>query len=201
MFTGIVETIGKVINLQQEGTNLHLTIQSSLSAELKIDQSVAHNGVCLTVVKQEKDTHTVTAIQETLLKTNLGKLQVGDKVNLERAMKLGARVDGHLVQGHVDLTATITDIEVLAGSWQFTIQVNQQTDNVLIPKGSICIDGTSLTVMETTPDWFKVAIIPYTFEHTLFHAYKINSIVNIEYDMMGKYITALFQKQKQTSLY
>lgn len=201
MFTGIVETLGKVVNLQQEGTNLHLTIQSSLSAELKIDQSIAHNGVCLTVVKQEKDTHTVTAIQETLLKTNLGKLQVGDKVNLERAMKLGARVDGHLVQGHVDLTATITDIEVLAGSWQFTIQVNQKTDNVLIPKGSICIDGTSLTVMETTPDWFKVAIIPYTFEHTLFHTYQVNSIVNIEYDMMGKYITALFQKQKQTSLY
>jgi len=201
MFTGIVETLGKVVTLQKEGTNLHLTIQSSLSAELKIDQSIAHNGVCLTVVKQEKDTHTVTAIQETLLKTNLGKLQVGDKVNLERAMQLGARVDGHLVQGHVDLTATIIDIEILAGSWQFMVKVNQPSDNVLIPKGSICIDGTSLTVMETTLTWFKVAIIPYTFEHTLFHTYQVSSIVNIEYDMMGKYITALFQKQKQTLLY
>lgn len=193
MFTGIIETLGKVKHLKKEGENLHITITSELSSELKIDQSVSHNGVCLTVVALENNGYTVTAIQETLDKTNLGELKVGDKVNLERAMILGTRLDGHLVQGHVDQTATCIAVEEKDGSWIFTFTYDASLNNVTIEKGSIAIDGTSLTVVDSKKNSFSVAIIPYTYKNTRFYTYKKGTTINLEFDVIGKYVAKLMQ--------
>lgn len=191
MFTGIIETLGEVRRLDFEGSNLHITLNSSISNELKIDQSVAHNGVCLTVVSITEDNYTVTAIEETLLKTNLKSLNIGDKVNLERAMILGTRLDGHMVQGHVDQIATCDAIKEKDGSWVFTFIYDGSLNNHTIEKGSITVDGVSLTVINSGRDSFNVAIIPYTFEHTRFSTYEIGSIVNLEFDVIGKYVAKL----------
>ena len=191
MFTGIIEILGEVKNLEREGSNLHLTINSSLAQELKIDQSVAHNGVCLTVVALNGESYTVTAIDETLQKTNLGLLKVGDKANLERAMVMGSRLDGHLVQGHVDQTSVCTSIEEKDGSWFFTFEYDSTLGNVTIEKGSITIDGTSLTVVNSGINSFSVAIIPYTYEHTRFKSYEVGTVVNLEFDVIGKYVSKL----------
>ncbi|MFD2587472.1 riboflavin synthase [Croceitalea marina] len=193
MFTGIIETLGKVKDLKKEGENLHITITSNITSELKIDQSVAHNGVCLTVVAIDNDSYTVTAIQETLDKTSLGQLKVSDKVNLERAMVLGARLDGHIVQGHVDQTAICQSVEEKDGSWIFTFSYDSSLNNVTIEKGSITIDGTSLTVVDSKKDRFSVAIIPYTYEHTRFNTYKEGTLVNLEFDVIGKYVARLMK--------
>ncbi len=191
MFTGIIETLGEIQRLEHEGTNLHLTIASALSTELKIDQSVSHNGVCLTVVAVEGQTYKVTAIAETLQKTNLNQLKVGEKVNLERAMILGSRLDGHIVQGHVDQTGVCIAIKKENGSWVFTFEYDASTGNPTIEKGSITIDGTSLTVIDSGSNTFSVAIIPYTYEHTRFHSYRIGTTVNLEFDVIGKYVAKL----------
>ncbi|NIJ44471.1 riboflavin synthase [Wenyingzhuangia heitensis] len=188
MFTGIIETTGIVKKLKPENTNLHITIASSITNELKVDQSVAHNGVCLTVVDIKKNEYTVTAIEETLNKTNLNNLNLNDEVNLERAMKLGDRLDGHIVQGHVDQIATCTNVENKDGSWFFTFEYDKSLGNLTIEKGSITIDGTSLTVVNSGENIFSVAIIPYTFEHTRFKHYKKNTVVNLEFDVIGKYV-------------
>ena len=193
MFTGIIETLGTVQKLQKEGGNLHISIRSNITSELKIDQSVSHNGVCLTVVSIDGDIYTVTAIEETLDKTNLGSLQVGDAVNLERAMKLGARLDGHIVQGHVDQTAFCIASNQKDGSWVFTFQYDPDLNNATIEKGSITVDGVSLTVVDSEKDRFSVAIIPYTFEHTRFNSYKKGTVVNLEFDVIGKYVARLMQ--------
>ncbi|RKF04175.1 riboflavin synthase alpha chain [Tenacibaculum lutimaris] len=192
MFTGIIETLGTVKGIEREKENLHLTIQSTITNELKIDQSVAHNGVCLTVVAINNDEYTVTAIKETLDKTNIGDLQVGEEVNLERAMKLGARLDGHIVQGHVDGTGVCKSIEDADGSTVFTFSYNFDGSNVTIEKGSITINGVSLTVVNSKKDEFSVAIIPYTFEHTTFKNFKVGSKVNLEFDVIGKYVARLY---------
>ncbi|MEE4001689.1 riboflavin synthase [Tenacibaculum sp. FZY0031] len=191
MFTGIIETLGIVKGIEREKENLHLTIKSSITNELKIDQSVAHNGVCLTVVAIDKDEYTVTAIKETLDKTNTGNLQLGDEVNLERAMKLGARLDGHIVQGHVDGTGVCKNIEDADGSTVFTFSYDFDGSNVTIEKGSITINGVSLTVVNSKKNEFSVAIIPYTYEHTTFKNFKIGTKVNLEFDVIGKYVARL----------
>lgn len=193
MFTGIIETLGEVIDLRKEGENLHISIASNITPELKIDQSVAHNGVCLTVIALDNLQYTVTAIQETLDKTSLGTLRIGDKINLERAMVLGARLDGHIVQGHVDQTAICQSVEEKNGSWFFTFTYDPKLNNVTIEKGSITIDGTSLTVVDSKKDTFSVAIIPYTYEHTRFNAYKNGTVVNLEFDVIGKYVARLME--------
>ncbi|RIV69509.1 riboflavin synthase [Flagellimonas aequoris] len=193
MFTGIIETLGKVEKLEKEGGNLHITISSDITSELKIDQSVAHNGVCLTVVSLRDDQYTVTAIEETLNKTNLDELTLENEVNLERAMVLGARLDGHIVQGHVDQTAVCASIEQKDGSWVFTFTYNTDLNNVTIEKGSITVDGVSLTVVDSQKDRFSVAIIPYTYEHTRFHTYKVGTTVNLEFDVVGKYVSRLLE--------
>lgn len=193
MFTGIIETLGEVKKLEKEGGNLHITIRSKITQELKIDQSVAHNGVCLTVVKIAADQYTVTAIEETLEKTNLNDLNEGDLVNLERAMVLGARLDGHIVQGHVDQTGECIDIKEKDGSWFFTFSYDPTQNNVTIEKGSITIDGTSLTVVDSQKSSFSVAIIPYTYEHTRFGSYTIGTRVNLEFDVIGKYVSRLLE--------
>ncbi|MDO6818051.1 riboflavin synthase [Zobellia sp. 1_MG-2023] len=195
MFTGIIETLGEIQQLEQEGSNLHITVKSSLTPELKIDQSVSHNGVCLTVVSLDENSYTVTAIDETLQKTNLDDLKVGDKVNLERAMILGSRLDGHIVQGHVDQTGTCTAIAEKDGSWFFTFEYDAATGNPTIEKGSITIDGTSLTVVNSEKNSFSVAIIPYTYEHTRFKSYQIGTTVNLEFDVIGKYVAKLMSYQ------
>lgn len=194
MFTGIIEKQGLVKEITQENDNLHITISSEFTSELKIDQSVAHNGVCLTVVAIDKDLYTVTAIKETLEKTNLNTLQVNDSVNLERAMKLGDRLDGHIVQGHVDQTATCTAITNENGSWGFTFSYDPNKNNVTIEKGSITINGTSLTVVNSQKNEFSVAIIPYTYEHTNFNSFKVGTEVNLEFDVIGKYVARLMSK-------
>ncbi len=191
MFTGIIETLGQVQHLDLDGGNLHITVKSSLTPELKIDQSVSHNGVCLTVVSLDGDTYTVTAIDETLQKTNLGRLKVGEKVNLERAMILGSRLDGHIVQGHVDQTGICTEVQEKDGSWIFSFEYNASKGNPTIEKGSITIDGTSLTVIDSGTNTFSVAIIPYTYEHTRFNSYKVGTAVNLEFDVIGKYVAKL----------
>ncbi|WP_127140297.1 riboflavin synthase [Flagellimonas marinaquae] len=191
MFTGIIETLGKVEKLEKEGGNLHLTVSSGITSELKIDQSVSHNGVCLTVVSINGDAYTVTAIEETLNKTNLGNLKVGDTVNLERAMVLGARLDGHIVQGHVDQTAVCQSVAEQDGSWVYTFTYDSKLNNVTIEKGSITVDGVSLTVVDSQKDSFSVAIIPYTYEHTRFHTYNVGTTVNLEFDVVGKYVARL----------
>jgi riboflavin synthase len=193
MFTGIIETLGKITQLESEGGNLHITISSSLTHELKIDQSIAHNGVCLTVVEIDGPTYTVTAIEETLQKTNLDELKIGDAINLERAMILGSRLDGHLVQGHVDGTAKCIGIAEKDGSWFFTFKYKPSKQHVTIEKGSITIDGVSLTVVDSRRNSFSVAIIPYTYEHTRFKEYKIGSTVNLEFDVIGKYVARLLE--------
>ena len=192
MFTGIIENMGEVVSLQKEAENLHISMRTPITQELKIDQSVAHNGVCLTVVAIEGDTYTVTVIQESLQKTNLGNLQVGDQVNIERCMKLGDRLDGHLVQGHVDQTAKCVDVVEVDGSWYFTFS-HENLGNITVEKGSICVNGVSLTVVNSQADSFSVAIIPYTYNHTNFHNFKIGTIVNLEFDILGKYIVKMNQ--------
>ncbi len=193
MFTGIIEVLGKVEQIVKEGTNVHYTVSCSLSNEFKIDQSVSHNGVCLTVVSLTEGQHTVTAIEETLKRTNIGDLQVGDVVNIERAMSASARFDGHFVQGHVDTTAKCVAVETVEGSWYFSFQYNLKPEWLLVDKGSICINGVSLTVVEPKGDTFSVAIIPYTYEHTIFHKIEVGTSVNLEFDMIGKYITKYMQ--------
>ena len=193
MFTGIIETLGRIENLEKEGGNLHITVSSNITNELKIDQSVSHNGVCLTVVSLDETNYTVTAIEETLNKTALGNLSVGETVNLERAMKLGTRLDGHIVQGHVDQTATCSNIEEKDGSWFFTFVYDSSLNNVTIEKGSITVDGVSLTVVDSKKDAFSVAIIPYTYEHTRFNTYKEGTTVNLEFDVIGKYVARLME--------
>ena len=196
MFTGIIEAFGKVVNLKKDQENLHLRLESPLSREFKIDQSLAHNGVCLTIVDTAGDQYTVTAIQETLEKTNLGKLKVGDLVNLERAMMVNSRLDGHIVQGHVDQTGFCSGIDFRQGSWFFDFEYNQYEKNITIEKGSICVNGVSLTVVKSSLNKFSVAIIPYTYDHTNFHQIQKGDTVNIEFDMIGKYISKLYDLHK-----
>ncbi len=191
MFTGIIEDIGIVSNLKSEFDNLHISIKSKMTSELKIDQSVAHNGVCLTVVAIDNDVYTVTAIKETLDKSSLSHLVVNDKVNLERAMILGDRLDGHIVQGHVDQTGTCTEVKEENGSWVFTFKYDSSLNNITIEKGSITVNGTSLTVVNSKKDSFGVAIIPYTYEHTNFNTFKVGTIINLEFDVLGKYVAKL----------
>ena len=194
MFTGIIEGLWLVKNIVKEGDNLHISIECDFTSELKIDQSVAHNGVCLTAVNIKDSTYTVTAIKETLDKTNLKHLKIGDKVNLERAMILGARLDGHIVQGHVDQTAICTEVIEEDGSWVFSFEYDSSLNNVTIEKGSITINGTSLTVVNSKKNSFSVAIIPYTYEHTNFHTFKNGTVVNLEFDVIGKYVAKLLEK-------
>lgn len=195
MFTGIIETLGLVKSITIDHTNINFTIQSNLSAELKIDQSVAHNGVCLTVVALSNDTHTVTAIDETLNKTNLGHLKVGQQVNLERCMAMNGRLDGHIVQGHVDQTAVCVKREELNGSWEYRFKYDASLGNVTVEKGSACINGISLTVVNSQSDEFSVFIIPYTFEHTNLQEVEVGDVVNLEFDIIGKYVARLMNNQ------
>jgi riboflavin synthase len=191
MFTGIIETLGVIKALEKDGENIHIQVESSLSNELKIDQSVAHNGICLTVVKIDNSIYTVTAIKETIDKTNLSNWNVNDVVNLERAMKLGDRLDGHIVQGHVDQTAICKNIEEANGSWYFTFEYDATLNNITIEKGSITVNGVSLTVVNSKKNEFSVAIIPYTYEHTNFKNFKIGTKINLEFDVIGKYVARL----------
>jgi len=191
MFTGIIENLGEVKAIKNDHTNVHFTISSAISHELKIDQSVAHNGVCLTVVALNDDTHTVTAINETLKKTNLGDLKVGSKINLERCMQMNARLDGHIVQGHVDQTAVCIKREELDGSWEYRFKYDASAGNVTVEKGSACVNGISLTVVNSQADEFSVFIIPYTFEHTNLHQVQVGDTVNLEFDIIGKYVARL----------
>lgn len=193
MFTGIIEGFGKVINLEKDQENLHLNLESSLTKELKIDQSLAHNGVCLTVVETKADRYKVTAIQETLEKSNLGELKEGDLVNLERAMIMNNRLDGHIVQGHVDQVGFCTGVDFRGGSWFFDFEYGKYQKNITIEKGSICVNGVSLTVVNSGLNNFSVAIIPYTYEHTNFHMIQKGDTVNLEFDMIGKYISKLHE--------
>lgn len=190
MFTGIIEQMGEVVALVKEQDNLHISVKADFTHELKIDQSVAHNGICLTVVAIDKDVYTVTAIKETLDKTNLAKLEKGHKVNLERCMKLGDRLDGHIVQGHVDQTAVCSKIGQENGWHTYTFE-HQSSDHFTVEKGSVCVNGVSLTVVNSQDNSFSVAIIPYTYEHTNFHSFKEGDLVNIEFDIIGKYITKM----------
>jgi riboflavin synthase len=194
MFTGIIEDLGIVEALEQEHTNLHLTIKSKLATELKIDQSVSHNGVCLTVIDLSPSSYTVTAIKETLDKTNLNSLKVGNHVNLERGLKLGDRLDGHMVQGHVDQVGTCINVDEQNGSWIYTFEYNPKLGNITIEKGSVTVNGVSLTVVNSKDNGFSVAIIPYTYEHTNFHTFKEGSVVNLEFDVIGKYVSRLHTK-------
>ena len=191
MFTGIIERMGTVSKLQKDQGNLNITIKSDITKELKIDQSMAHNGVCLTIVDINDDEYTVTAINETLEKSNLGVVKVGDKINLERAMVLGARLDGHIVQGHVDQSAVCTRVTEENGSWMFTFQYKELKDNITIEKGSITVNGVSLTVVNSKDNEFSVAIIPYTYHNTNFGQIKKGTIVNLEFDVIGKYVARL----------
>lgn len=194
MFSGIVEEVGIVKNIRKDGENVHFTLTCNFVNELKIDQSLSHNGVCLTVVEVTNDTYTVTAVQETLIKSNLGLLKVGDKVNLERSMKPDSLLDGHIVQGHVDQTATCTKVEEADGSWYYTFEYEPQNDNVTVEKGSVSVNGVSLTVVNSKDNSFQVAIIPFTHEITNFHTIKEGTVVNIEFDIIGKYITKIVKQ-------
>ena len=191
MFTGIIEALGEVVNLEIDRENLNLTVKSKITNELKVDQSLAHNGVCLTIVSVNDDEYTVTIIKESLQKSNLGGLKIGDLVNLERAMKLGDRLDGHIVQGHVDQTATCVDVKEEGGSWLYTFEYNPYADNITIEKGSITVNGVSLTVVNSLTNQFSVAIIPYTYNNTNFKLITKGSVVNLEFDMLGKYVAKL----------
>lgn len=191
MFTGIIEDLGVVTHLKRELDNLHITIKSKITSELKIDQSVSHNGACLTIINIKNDEYTVTAIKETLNKTNLGSLMNNDVINLERALKLGDRLDGHIVQGHIDQTASCINIQKNNGSWMYSFKYNSGLGNITIEKGSVTINGVSLTVVSSEKDTFSVAVIPYTYENTNFNSIKLDSIVNIEFDVIGKYVAKL----------
>ena len=193
MFTGIIEQIAEVVKVESEGSNVHISLKSTITSELKIDQSVAHNGVCLTVVKINGDEYTVTAIKETLDKSNIGLLVVGSKVNIERCLKVGDRLDGHMVQGHVDQTAKCVEVKKENGSYVYTFK-HKESDNMTVEKGSVCVNGISLTVVNSKDTSFSVAIIPYTHEHTNFHELKEGSVVNIEFDILGKYIAKQFMR-------
>jgi riboflavin synthase len=196
MFSGIIEEAASVVKLEKEKDNLHITMKCSFVDELKIDQSISHNGVCLTVVRKEEDTYTVTAIKETLDKTNLGLLKPGDKINLERSTKLDGRLDGHMVQGHVDQTARCTGVKEAGGSWYYTFEyVPAQDDYITVEKGSVSVNGVSLTVVNSKPDSFEVAIIPFTWEVTNFHMIKEGTVVNLEFDILGKYIAKIVKQQ------
>ena len=196
MFSGIVEEAATVVRLEKEQENLHITMQCSFTDELKIDQSIAHNGVCLTVVSIEEDTYTVTAIHETLQKSNLGLLHVGDKVNLERSTRLDSRLDGHMVQGHVDLTATCTEVKEAEGSWYYTFSYKPGgEEHLTVEKGSVSVNGVSLTVVNSRETSFQVAIIPFTYEVTNFHTFRVGTVVNIEFDIIGKYIARILKAQ------
>ncbi|WP_256007336.1 riboflavin synthase [Pedobacter deserti] len=194
MFTGIIETTGSITEIREEGTNIHFTVSSPISSELKIDQSVAHNGVCLTVVAVAAETHTVTAIHETLQKTNLGSLRVGGAVNLERCMQMNGRLDGHIVQGHVDQTAVCIKKAELEGSWEYRFKYDSAQGNVTVEKGSVCVNGISLTVVNSASDEFSVFIIPYTYAYTNLHEVEEGDTVNIEFDIIGKYVARLINK-------
>ena len=196
MFTGIIETIGKVVSIESEDTNLNFKIESTISDELKIDQSVSHNGVCLTVVSTSPGEYTVTAIAETINKSNIGLLKINDEINLERCTKIGSRLDGHIVQGHVDQTAICSSIRNEKGSWVFTFQYDASLGNITVEKGSITVNGTSLTVFDSQDDSFSVAIIPYTFENTNFKHLKVGDVVNLEFDIIGKYVAKLMASGK-----
>ncbi len=191
MFSGIVETTAKIVAIREEGGNRHFTLECPFAPELKIDQSVAHNGVCLTVVAIDGLRYTVTAIRETLIKSNLGGLAVGDLVNLERSMRPDALLDGHIVQGHVDQTAQCTAIAEADGSWYYTFEYDPSQGNVTVEKGSVAVNGVSLTVVDSREGSFRVAIIPYTHEHTNFHTFRVGTTVNLEFDIVGKYIARL----------
>jgi len=195
MFTGIIETLGRVQEIQKDQDNVHITVASDITDELKIDQSVAHNGVCLTVVAIKENAYTVTAIAETINKTNLSHWKVGDAVNLERAMKLGDRLDGHIVHGHVDQTATCIAIDEAGGSWHYTFEYDETLNNITIEKGSITVNGVSLTVVNSKKNQFSVAIIPYTYEHTNFNAFQMGTVVNLEFDVIGKYVSRLYSNR------
>ncbi len=194
MFSGIIEGLGEVVAIQKEQSNLHITVKAPFIKELKVDQSIAHNGVCLTVVDIQNDTYKVTAIDETLQKTNIGLLNSDDKINLERCLKVGDRLDGHIVQGHVDQRAVCTKMEETDGSWTFTFEYDASKGNITVEKGSVCVNGVSLTVVNSQNNSFSVCIIPYTFENTNFNTIKPGSIVNIEFDIVGKYISRLLPK-------
>ena len=194
MFTGIIESLGEVVNIEKEEENLHLSVKSNITNELKIDQSLAHNGVCLTVVKIDGDVYVVTAIKETLEKSNIGDLEIGSFVNLERAMLANGRFDGHVVQGHVDQTAICKAVEEQDGSWMFTFEYDSKSRNVTVEKGSITINGVSLTVVNSQVNQFSVCIIPYTKEHTTFNTLKAGDNINLEFDIVGKYVAKLLGK-------
>ena len=191
MFTGIIETLGIIKDLKRENDNLHITVSSTITNELKIDQSVAHNGVCLTVIAIDNDTFTVTAIKETILKTNVSDWKIGDLINIERAMKLGDRLDGHIVQGHVDQIGVCKSIEEVNGSWYYAFEYDPSFNNITIEKGSITVNGVSLTVLDSKENEFRVAIIPYTFENTNFKTFEIGTKINLEFDVVGKYVARL----------
>lgn len=196
MFSGIVEEAAEVVHLEKEQENLHITMKCSFTDELKIDQSISHNGVCLTVVDIKENTFTVTAVKETLLRSNLGLLKIGDRVNLERSTRLDARLDGHMVQGHVDLTATCTEVKEAEGSWYYTFEYEPRHDaHMTVEKGSVSVNGVSLTVVNSRERSFQVAIIPFTYEVTNFHQIKEGTVVNIEFDIIGKYIAQIVKKQ------
>lgn len=196
MFTGIVEITGKVAKIEKDRGNIHFTIETPIAPELKIDQSIAHDGVCLTTVNvdQQKNQYTVTAIQETLDKTNMRTWEVGYRVNLERCMRFDGRLDGHIVQGHVDQTAMCTKVEEHDGSWKFYFEYDRGPKNITVEKGSISVNGVSLTVVDSEPGMFSVAIIPYTYEHTNFGDFKAGSVVNLEFDIIGKYVARLLEQ-------
>jgi len=196
MFSGIVEEAAEVVKLEKEKDNLHITMKCSFVSELKIDQSISHNGVCLTVVRKDNDTYTVTAIKETLDKSNLGLLKPGDKVNLERSTRLDGRLDGHMVQGHIDQTALCTSVIEAGGSWYYTFEYEPaQDDYITVEKGSVSVNGVSLTVVNSKPKSFEVAIIPFTWEVTNFHRIKEGTVVNLEFDILGKYIARIVKQQ------
>lgn len=194
MFTGIIETFGRVEKIEKENSNINFTFSSAISSELKVDQSLAHNGVCLTVVKIIDKNYVVTAIEETLKRTNLGSLVLGDKVNIERCMPANGRFDGHIVQGHIDTTAKCIEINNLNGSWKFVFEYEQIKNNITVEKGAVTINGVSLTVVNSEKGIFSVCIIPFTFEHTNFNKLQLGSIVNIEFDIIGKYLLKLLNK-------
>lgn len=194
MFTGIVEAMGSLVRKEAKGTNVEFWFTSPFTQELKVDQSLAHNGVCLTVVEIDGDQYRVTAIDETLQKTNMGDVAIGQKVNLERCMAANARFDGHIVQGHVDLTGICTEIKDQQGSWEYRFTYPASSGHVTVEKGSICVNGTSLTVVDSQDDSFTVCIIPYTYEHTVFHQLRVGDRVNLEFDILGKYIKKLMQR-------
>jgi riboflavin synthase len=196
MFSGIIEEAAKVVAIEKQQENMHITLSCSFVHELKIDQSVSHNGVCLTVVRKTSDTYTVTAIQETLMKSNLGLLKAGSLVNLERSMKMDGRLDGHIVQGHVDQTAVCTAVSEAEGSWYYTFAYEPARDDYMtVEKGSVSVNGVSLTVVNSKEKSFQVAIIPYTYEHTNFHEFRVGTTVNLEFDIIGKYIARILRQQ------